>query len=132
MAKSKSTPKRAASSPCRIKWGVEGGRQVIAKETRASREVQALRWQQLVATAEALKEVACAIREWRSQNTVTAGHVGLGVAAAHVTTLVPALIEHINSMANLSPTLRASRRALEARQATMLGNVLTGEISGRI
>jgi hypothetical protein len=95
---------------------------VIVKETRASREVQAFRWQQLVGTAEALNEVACAIREWRRQNTVTVGHVGLAVAAAHVTTLVPALIQHINSMANLSPTLRASLRALEARQAEQGGN----------
>jgi hypothetical protein len=87
MAKSKSIPRRPPSSPCRVEWGVESGRSVVAKETRSSRELQAVRWQRLVATAEALNEVACAIREWRRQNTVTVGHVGLAVAAAHAATL---------------------------------------------
>lgn len=100
-----------------VRWGFENGRTIIAKETPHSLELQARRWQLLVDTVEDLGEAAAAIRDWRQTHTLMHGSVGLAVVADHAASLVIGLREHVRTIADLSPTLRASLRRLEARQA---------------
>lgn len=107
----------APPSAYRVVWGAEGSRPIIVKETPYSLELQGRRWQELVDTVEALSEAASAVRDWRNTHALTYGSVGLAVIADRLASLVPALREHIETMADLSPTLRASVRRLEARQA---------------
>ena len=101
----------------RIAWGYQEGRTVIAKETPYSLELQAARWQDLIETVEGLGEAAAAIEDWRKTHTLMYGSVGLAVAAGHAASLVTTLHARIQTVVDLSPTLRASLRRLEARQA---------------
>jgi hypothetical protein len=100
-----------------VRWGFENGHSVIAKETPYSLELQAVRWQYVVDTVVALGEAASAVHDWRDTHTLTHGSVGLAVIADRLAALVPTLREHVETMADMSPTLRASLRRLEARQA---------------
>jgi hypothetical protein len=109
-------PKAPSRLTTRVHWDKSTTSPVIAKETPRSLALQAERWRDIVGTLAELTEVACAIREWRRANTVEPGMFGLAVLAAHVTTLMPALEHQVAIMEDLSPTLRASMRRLEARQ----------------
>ena len=100
-----------------VRWGFEDGRTIVAKETPRSLALQAEHWQLLVDTAEDLGEAAAAIRDWRQTHTLMHGSVGLAVVADHAATLVAELRSHVRTMTTLSPTLRASLRRVEARQA---------------
>ena len=100
-----------------VRWGFEDGRTIVAKETPRSLALQAEHWQLLVDTAEDLGEAAAAIRDWRQTHTLMQGSVGLAVVADHAATLVAELRSRVQTMATLSPTLRASLRRVEARQA---------------
>ena len=100
-----------------VRWGFEDGRTIVAKETPRSLALQAEHWQLLVDTAEDLGEAAAAIRDWRQTHTLMHGSVGLAVVADHAATLVAELRSRVRTMATLSPTLRASLRRIEARQA---------------
>ena len=101
----------------RVAWGFEKGRTVIAKETPRSLELQAVRWQDLIETVDALGDAAAAIEEWRKAHPAERGGVGLAVVADHAASLVTTLHGHVQTIVDLSPTLRASMRMLEARQA---------------
>jgi hypothetical protein len=107
----------APPSSYRIAWGYQEGRTVIAKETPRSLELQAVRWQLVVETVDALTEAASAVQDWRNTHTLTAGSVGLAVIADRLASLVPSLQEHVGTMEDLSPTLRAAMRQIEARKA---------------
>ena len=100
-----------------MRWGFENGRTIVAKETPRSLVLQAEHWKRLVDTAEDLGEAAAAIHDWRQTHTLMHGSVGLAVVADYAATLVAELREHVRTMATLSPTLRASLRRIEARQA---------------
>lgn len=56
------------------------------------------------------------IDDWRQTHTLTHGSVGLAVLADRVAELAPVLRDHVRTMADLSPTLRAALRGLETRQ----------------
>lgn len=58
----------------------------------------------------------CAVADWRAANTVENG-VALGVLADHLASLAPGVYDRAQTIVDLSPTLRAAMRQVEARQA---------------
>ena len=78
---------------------------------------QAELWQGVTVTVDTLGEAASAVRDWRETHTLTHGSVGLAVIADRLASFIPALQEHVETLVDLSPTLRASVHRLEQRQA---------------
>ena len=71
----------------------------------------------LIQAVEKLNEAAEAVADWRATNTVAKGGATLAMLADHVASLVPMAHEQLQTIIDLSPTLRAAMRQVEARRA---------------
>ena len=106
----------APASAYRIAWGHREGRTVIVRDTPRSLELQARYWIDLTKAVETLGEAASAVADWRAANSAGSGGTALTVMADHLASLAPTVHERVQTIIDLSPTLRAAMHQVEARQ----------------
>jgi hypothetical protein len=109
----RAAPRRHTVAARRGAGGHRGG----ATQTPWSLELQARYWLALLETIEGLNEAATAVADWRAANTVASCSSALAVMADRLASLAPSVHDRVQTIINLSPTLRAAMRQIEARQA---------------